>query len=135
MVAIGAYWQVETRDQLVRLNIGATPIESNISDWALVSGDLLYLLFRSDWAMRYVRVPLDFDMLESIRESFADGADGLYRDSRGEPTQLARFLASFFLDRDVPVTAIRRELDMSEMTMRSLLNVWQCARCRRRCRE
>ncbi|WP_244206912.1 hypothetical protein [Caballeronia pedi] len=90
-------------------------------------GDLLYLLIRSDGEVRYLHVPLDMEMLRSVRESSAHKEDGVYRDSRGEPTQLATYLALVFLERAVSVPAIQRELGMSDMTINWLLDVWQCA--------
>jgi len=116
---------METWDQLVRLNIGAIPEELDISDWVLILGDLLYMLMRSDGEVSYVHVPLDMEMIMSIRESSECKGGGLYRDIRGEPTQLATYLALVFLDRNVLASAIRRELGMAEATMNWLLEVWQ----------
>lgn len=127
MVAKGAYLEVETRDQLVRLNLGAIPEELDVPDWAHLEGDMLYLLIRSTGEVQYLYVPLDIEMLRRLRESNARKEDGVYLDSRGEPTQLAMYLALVFLERDVSASAIQRELGMSDITMRWLLDVWQCA--------
>ncbi|WP_061150627.1 hypothetical protein [Caballeronia arvi] len=119
---------MDKNDQLVRLNIGAAPDEINILDWVFMTGDLLYLLVCSSGEVRYLHVPLDMEMLRSVRESTVRKENGgLYRDIRGEPTLLATYLALFFLDRDVSVPAIRRELGLSDMTMNWLLDVRQYA--------
>ncbi|SAK74258.1 hypothetical protein AWB82_04638 [Caballeronia glebae] len=115
--------KVEKIDYLVRLNIGAIPEESGISDWMLLTGDMLYLLARRSGEVSYLHVPLDLKLLESVRESAVRDEGGIYRDSRGEPTPLATYLALFFLQRNVPLQAIRRELDMSEATINRLLDV------------
>jgi hypothetical protein len=127
VVAKGAYFSVDKNDQLVRLNIGAAPDEINILDWAFMTGDLLYLLVSSSGEVRYLHVPLDMEMLRSVRESMVRKEDSVYRDIKGEPTLLGTYLALFFLDRDVPVPAIRRELGLSEITMNWLLDVRQYA--------
>ena len=116
---------MEKIDQLVRLNIGETPYEVNFADWVVITGDLLFLLIRSSGGVNYLHIPLDFQMLESIRESAVWSEDGMYRGIFGEPTLLAIYLALVFLDRDVSVAAIRRELGLSESTMNWLLAVWQ----------
>ncbi|WP_250513327.1 hypothetical protein [Caballeronia sp. INDeC2] len=117
---------METRDHLVRLNIGAIPEELNISDWVLLTGDLLYMLLRSDGKVSYVYVPLELETVMSISKSSECNKYGVYRDIRGEPTQLAMYLALVFLDRNVPASAIRRELGMAEARMDWLLGVWHC---------
>jgi hypothetical protein len=116
---------VEKIDQLVRLNIGAAPYEVNFSDWVVITGDLLYLLIRSSGEVRYVHVPLDFQMLDSIRASAEWSEDGMYRGMFGEPTLLAIYLALVFLDRNVSAAAIARELGFSDSTMNWLLGLWQ----------
>ncbi|WP_235012146.1 hypothetical protein [Caballeronia catudaia] len=117
---------MEKNDQLVRLNIGVTPYEANFSDWVVITGDLLYLLIRSSGEMNFLRIPLDFQMLDSIRESAEWSEDGMYRGMFGEPTLLAIYLALVFLDHNVPVAAIQHELRMSDTTMKWLLAVRQC---------
>ncbi|MCE4541507.1 hypothetical protein [Caballeronia sp. PC1] len=121
---MGAYLNVENSDQLVRLNIGAVPDYLDIADWVLQTGDLLYFLIPET---RYVHVRLDMEMLGHVRESTARKGDGLYRDARGKPTLLATYLALVFLEREVPVSAIARELGLSEMTMNWLRDVWHHA--------
>ncbi|SPB17032.1 hypothetical protein NOV72_04233 [Caballeronia novacaledonica] len=116
---------MEKTDQLVRLNIGAVPDELDITDWVLMVGDLLYMLIRSNGEVSYVYVPLDFHLLRSVQDSGTREEDGLYRDIRGEPTPLATYLVLVFLDRKVPVSAIRRELGIDEVTMKRLLEVWK----------
>ena len=123
---MGAYLSVETSDQLVRLNIGAIPDEVDIPDWAILTGDLLYLLVRSGGEVRYVHVPLDAAILGSIRASGVNAEQGIYRAVNGEPTFLAFYLALVFLDRDVCAEAIRRELGMSVKAMSRVLELWQC---------
>jgi hypothetical protein len=123
----GAYLSVNKNDQLVRLNIGVTPYDVYFSDWVVITGDLLYLWMRADGGVNYLRVPLDFRMLESIRESAVWGESSMYRGVVGEPTLLAIYLGFVFLDRNVSVAAIRRELCLSETTMNWLISVWQCA--------
>lgn len=115
--------KVEKIDHLVRLNIGAIPEELSISDWMLLTGDMLYLLVRRSGEVSYLHVPLAPSLLESVRESAVRDEGGVYRDSKGEPTPLAMYLALFFLQRNVPLQAIRHELDMSEATMNGLLDV------------
>ncbi|WP_045452069.1 hypothetical protein [Caballeronia cordobensis] len=111
---------MEISDQLVRLNIGAVPDYVDVVDWVSQTGDLLYFLIPET---RYVHVRLDMDMLGHVRASTARKGDGLYRDARGKPTLLATYLALIFLEREVPVSAIRRELGLSEMTMNWLRDI------------
>jgi len=126
MVAMGAYLEMEKTDRLVRLNIGAAPEDHGISDWVFMLGDLLYMLIRSNGEISYVHVPLDMEILRRLRESRRGREQGMYRTNSGEPTRLAMYLALVFLDRNVPASAIRRELGVSEAVMNWLLGVWQC---------
>ncbi|KAK47435.1 hypothetical protein BG58_04395 [Caballeronia jiangsuensis] len=126
MVAMGAYLEMEKTDRLVRLNIGAAPEDHGISDWVFMLGDLLYMLIRSNGEISYVHVPLDMEILRRLRESRRGREQGMYRTISGEPTRLAMYLALVFLDRDVPASAISRELGVSEAVMNWLLGVWQC---------
>jgi len=89
-------------------------------------GDLLYMLIRSNGEISYVHVPLDMEILRRLRESRRGREQGMYRTNSGEPTRLAMYLALVFLDRNVPASAIRRELGVSEAVMNWLLGVWQC---------
>ncbi|SAL02857.1 hypothetical protein AWB77_06648 [Caballeronia fortuita] len=114
---------METRDQLVRLTIGAIQEEMGIPDSMLLTGDLLYLLWRGSGEVRYLHVPLDLEMIESVRKSTRGNAGGVYRNCRGEPTPLALYLASVFLRQNVPIDAIRQELGLTEATMNRLLDV------------
>ncbi|EKS67566.1 MULTISPECIES: hypothetical protein [Caballeronia] len=118
---------METRDHLVRLSMGAVPDDIDVSDWMLLTGDVLYLLARCSGEVSYLRVPLDLELLNNVRKSTMRKGDGVYRNSRGEPTLLATYLAFVFLQRDVPIQAIRRELGLSEAMMNLLLVVWHFA--------
>lgn len=107
-------------DQLVRLNIGEIPIEAAIQDWASVQGDLLYKLLLARGGTRFIRVPLDLQLIASIRASGSDRMFSLYRDGRDRITPIARFVVLYCLEEGVPIPAISRLVGVSEGMIRRL---------------
>jgi hypothetical protein len=117
---------LETQDQLVRLNIGPIPIEASVRDWAAQLGFLLFQRLTASGCCRYLSIPLNIDLILSIPARSSKGAFPLYRDSRGHPTPIAKFVALFCLQEDVPIPAICRELGVSESCVRLMRRrCWQ----------